>query len=185
MIDVKKLEKQNNVRINVFRLNDSSKIFPYYISEYGLTIQNFDDRTIDVLELCSFRGNHYTWIKNLSKALRLQISPSTHVQYLICRRCLFTCYSSSKYADHVALCQEHKIQAISLPRLNCPKKMDKFSYSKKCNVTEKECEFPYYFYADIECLLVPEGNDLHESNKSGETVINKHVPSAMAYVCAR
>ena len=123
--------------------------------------------------------------KNLSRSLKMQISLTTHVQYLICRRCLFTCFSILKYADHVALCQEHKIQAISLPQFNSPKQLDKFSYSKTCNVTQYECEFPYYFYADIECLLVPEGNDLHESVKSGETVINKHIPSAMAYVCAR
>ena len=130
LIDVKKLEKQNDVRINVFRLNEGNKIFPYYVSEYGLSNKNFDDRTIDVLELCSSRGNHYAWIKNLSRALKLQISPTSNVLHLICRRCLFSCFSHSKYADHVALCQEHKIQAISLPRLNGPKKWTNFRIQK-------------------------------------------------------
>ena len=183
--DVQRMEKNNKIRINIFRLNEGNKIFPYYISEYG--DDNFD-KIVDVLELCSHKGNHFVWIKSLSRALFRQISPNANSKVHICRRCLFNCYSAHKYDEHIRLCKEHKIQAISLPRLNCPKKLDKFSYSKDCAITERECELPFYMYADIECLLKPsnEDDDVEmTSSKPGEKVINRHEPSSMAYICVR
>jgi len=71
---VKKIEKLNDVRINVFRINASNKIFPYCISAHREDDPEFDNqRIIDVLELCSSRGNHFAWIRSLTAALRRQI----------------------------------------------------------------------------------------------------------------
>ena len=182
--DLSKLEKLNDIRINVFRLNDSNKYFPYKISEYKSSEPDFD-RIIDVLELTSPQGNHFVWIKNIHKAMSKQIRQKTNNLYFLCRRCLFSCYSEKKFAFHTELCELRKIQAVSLPKLGCPKKTDQFSYGKGNYVTEKECEFPFYFYADIECLLELENLELHEATKSGETTVHRHTPSAMSYICVR
>ena len=184
LADLSKLEKLNDIRINVFRLNEANKFFPYKISDFKISEPDFD-RIIDVLELCSPQGNHFVWIKNIHRAISRQIRQKSNQAYFLCRRCLFSCFSEKKFEFHAELCKSHKIQAVTLPKFGCAKKTDQFSYGKGSNITEKECEFPFYFFADIECLLEEENQALHEASKSGETIVHRHTPSAMAYTCVR
>ena len=189
MRDVEKLEKNNDIKIHVFRLNEKGeKIFPYKISQYK--IKNLDieadeeDYIIDVLQLIDKKNaekSHFCWIKSLHKAIYSQTS--NHNRLNLCRRCLFRCSSAHKFARHRELCSNHKVQAVRFPRKNCPTRGDIFSYIKgeKSCVTEKESRAPYVMYADLEAVLAPVSIQCGAKTK----IVQRHLPSAMSYIVTR
>jgi hypothetical protein len=190
MRDIERLEKNNDLKINIFRLNETlSNIFPYKMSHYKIKDGDADEesRTIDILQLLDSKKvgfSHFCWLKNLHRALKMQVSPTN--AFKLCRRCLYRCVSVIKFDRHVELCKNHKIQAVSLPRKNCPKKSDIFSYihGDESGVTEKECRAPWVMYSDIEAILTPVS--LSENEKTAKTsIVNRHEPSAMSYIVTR
>lgn len=114
-----------------------------------------------------------------------------HKTWYICYNCLFSCVTKSKYLEHVELCYQHKPQKITLPKKNCPKKGNIMAYIKdvdnnnKAKVTEYENKAPFVFYFDSECILRPTTADVHDSTKTGTTIIDEQIPSACGYSVAR
>jgi len=147
---LKEIEEKNDRALNIFRLTPSDKIFPHRISSNDVC----DEKVVDLLELCSTEGSHYVLITHLRRLIRGQYSRHNGSTELICRRCLYVCFTDSVYERHRELCLQHKLQAVTLPRKDCPKGGDKFRYLKDSSpnspgVTDKECMLPFTIFCDI------------------------------------
>ena len=183
-----RIEKQNDIFINVFRLNEEEKVYPFRLGTVD-TLANASN-IVNLLELTSVTGNHYVLITSLTALLRRQLNLSRNPRY-ICPRDLFSCQSQAKFIRHQELCRDNSVQAVSLPRANCPRKSDKFAYIKDRSagsprVTEFEVEMPFCFYSDIECVLPPISTAARSGPETPSTLeVTTHEPSCMAYSVTR
>ena len=100
--DIPKIEKMNNLSINVLS-NEQKEIIPIYVSKqkhipYEEIIDLFlikNEDTEDSPEVVS-NDSHYCWIKNINRLLGNELSNHTGNQH-ICRRCFVHFSVKHKY----------------------------------------------------------------------------------------
>ncbi|XP_030751512.1 uncharacterized protein LOC115879024 [Sitophilus oryzae] len=153
---IPRFEKQNNLSINVYRLeqlNKSFNVIPTHLTKNKLErhinllmIQDnyfSSDNEEQIFTPVKF---HYVWIKNLSRLVSSQINKK-HGKKIICDRCLHYFYDEDKLNLHLK---------------------DYFSFKTKV---------PFTIYADSECLLIPT-----EDNKTKNTQkYQSHIPFSVGY----
>ena len=162
--DITKLEKLNNIRINVFRLSSAKNVMPWRISN-----ELFDD-TINLLELINGSNHHYVYVKKLGNLVSNYSENTKRTRY-VCERCLYTTLYKTVYEDHIDMCKHHRIQ-----KTYCPKEEKAtLSYTKTdaCKVTRYEAESAFVCFADFECALKPTNDD--------DIVLNQHQPISAVY----
>ena len=100
---INKLEKQNNLSINVYgpkvSFDNKLTIFPYYISD-----QPKDIKRINLLLISEEENNHYCWIKNLNRLLCNQNNKHNE-QTHFCDRCLYGFTKEDLLINHKEDCE--------------------------------------------------------------------------------
>ena len=178
---LERVERQNDLGINVFRLWKDDKVAPFRKAKDDVA----SGRLVNLLQLTSETGYHFVLITDLHRLLCCQISPTN--SFHLCHRCFYTCLSDALWSTHQALCANQKTQEIRLPPKNCPRKTVKFSYLLEdglhaSRVKEIECPLPFAIFADVECILEPAGGSL---DQVGSGVQQIHRPIAVAYAASR
>ncbi|KAK5637863.1 hypothetical protein RI129_000146 [Pyrocoelia pectoralis] len=165
--DIKKFEKLNNLRINLYCLKGKN-VVPFLLSE------NRDREPINLLALAcneSARDDtylHFTWIKNMSALFSKQLSKNRHKK-CICNRCL-NHFSSNAYLEkHLKHCNDITKCATRLPNeTNKYLEFKHFSYQEKV---------PFVLYADLESIL----EKCPDNQNANTRLCDKHVPFSIAY----
>lgn len=103
---------------------------------------------------CSDETNsRYCWIKSLSALVQRQITKNCRKIYT-CDRCLTICRSVERLENHEENCKNYDFVNISLPRKD--RNFVKFpDYNNSLRV-------PHVIYADFECILEKQENDIYE-----------------------
>ena len=151
--DVSKVEIQNGLAINVFGYEGN--LYPLYLSERQET-------PINLL----LHDNHFTWIKNFSRACENKNKRATHY----CFRCLSAHKTADSLQHHSERCQVMKPVPVVMPTA-------KDSILKYTNLKHRMVA-PYIIYADTEAIIEP----MEEQHGSSTVRTARHVPCSIRYV---
>ncbi|XP_043478219.1 uncharacterized protein LOC122508763 [Leptopilina heterotoma] len=163
--DVSKIEAQNNISVNVYRLikkDEKFTVAPLHLSSQKKVIhvnllrvedhyidENLkseeEEEEVDDQKIISF-NYHYVYIKDLSTLVSTQLSGHRGKKY-ICDRCLHYFYDELKLSEHAEICQKMNVTSIKLPE---PGK----NFVEFKNYQNKE-RVPFIIYADCESILIP------------------------------
>nr|CAH7715697.1 unnamed protein product [Callosobruchus chinensis] len=187
--DIPKLEKMNNLSINVFTL-EKKEVVPVFLSqsEFLTTVNllmlpvssfyypndNSDDDDGDIqMELSKNIQNfkafyHFALIKDLSRLLRRQTTDLNHKRFY-CDRCLNRFYSQESLNKHIFTCRKMNKTKITPP--SGDEKYISFSDFKN------KQKVPFVIYADLETIL----KDYKDSNTGSIKKYQKHIPCSIAY----
>ncbi|XP_065180192.1 uncharacterized protein LOC135810627 [Sycon ciliatum] len=150
--DVPKVELQNGLAINVFGYEGN--LYPLYLSERQET-------PINLL----LHDNHFTWIKNFSRACENKNKRATHY----CLRCLSAHKTADSLQHHSERCQVMKPVPVVMPTA-------KDSILKYTNLKHRMVA-PYIIYADTEAIIEP----MEEQHGSSTVRTARHVPCSIRY----
>ena len=157
--DYGKIEKQNNICINVFYYeNENGLIYPVHLSD-----QKFRD-SVDLL-LISDENKSHVYIKDFN---RFMCNKAKNKKEYFCKCCL-QCFISEK-----VLIEDKKNCLV----INGKQSIKSGSISFKNYF--KQLTVPFKIYADFECLL----KGVKSSNKNSGSYTEKyqdHVPCSFAY----
>ena len=161
--DYCKIEKQNNICINVFCYKNRI-IYPRYIS--GEKFSN----CMDLLLIFEENKSHYVYIKDFNR-LMFNKAKNKNKNYF-CRYCL-QCFTSKNVLT------EHKENCLVIKgKQNV--KLGKGSISFK-NYS-KQLPAPFKIYADFECILRPTlSKRVCNKNSSYTEKYQDHIPCSFAY----
>ena len=173
--DVPKFDKMNELRINVYGIEEDKKskkgeIVPLYLSKeksrcptiHLLIIEDFDEEDDQ-----SNPVYHFSWIKNLSRLVKSQFRKE-HRHAWFCDRCLCHFKLEKSFNNHGIDCENvNKCRAI------LPKDKDKILKLKNHRYKES---VPFVVYADIESLLEPVDNEQIDM-----AAYQKHVSTSVAF----
>ncbi|XP_065183200.1 uncharacterized protein LOC135814066 [Sycon ciliatum] len=154
--DVSKVEIQNGLAINVFGYEGN--LYPLYLSERQET-------PINLL----LHDNHFTWIKNFSRACENKNRHATHY----CFRCLSAHKTADSLQHHSERCQVMKPVPVVMPTA-------KDSILKYTNLKHRMAA-PYIIYADTEAIIEP----MEEQHGSSTVRTARHVPCSIRYAAIR
>jgi len=143
--DLPKFEKLNNIKINVFEIENKKPVTIY--NNYN----NRDCETIiDLLLIRSDEKEHFVWIKNFDRFMR----PANNFKhtYHHCRYCLNACYQKVEDLNkHIENCRKYEAVRCVLPT----EKNNKMRFKNVCNTFKH----PFYIVADFESTLIPYHDD--------------------------
>ena len=131
-----KIEKKNNIRINVFSYEEKQP-YPIYVSK-----EKFEDH-IELLLITKDENKHYVLIKDFNKFMYQQTKHKERKHF--CMHCL-QCFSSERVLNnHKDNCiQVNGIQAVNMP--------DKDNNILKLSNFHKQQQVPFVIYADFEAI---------------------------------
>ena len=94
--DIPKIENMNDIKFNVFGVDDRQSIYPLYISN------KICDKTCNLLLIENDNKNHYVWIKDFNKLINTQ-SKDGH-KLFFCYYCLQHFTSENILKNHTEFC---------------------------------------------------------------------------------
>ncbi|XP_018402799.1 PREDICTED: uncharacterized protein LOC108779790 [Cyphomyrmex costatus] len=160
--DIAKFERLNDVSINVYGI-ENNEILPLRLTDEK------KERHVNMLYLQDGDNDgHFTWIKNLSRLVRSQVTKNKN-KIFFCDRCLHYYSSNEKLESHAVDCQKLNKCAIRLP---CEDK----KWLEFCNHSMKE-RAPYIVYADLECVL----RKMEDTAASSSYAYQRHEVFSIAY----
>ena len=161
---INKIEKQNNIRINLFGYEEKQK-FPIYISQ-----EKFQDH-LELLLINKDRKNHYVLVKNFNKFMFDQTKHNCKKHF--CMYCL-QCFSREDVlAEHVKNCLSiNGKQAIKMP-----KKGQHVNFRNY----HKQIPAPFVIYADFEAITEKVHGCLPNNEKSYTEAYQKHIDCGYGY----
>ena len=161
---INKIEKQNNIRINLFGYEEKQK-FPIYISQ-----EKFQDH-MELLLINKDKKNHYVLIKNFNKFMFDQTKHNCKKHF--CMYCL-QCFSREDVlAEHVKNCLSiNGKQAIKMP-----KKGQHVNFRNY----HKQIPAPFVIYADFEAITGKVHGCLPNNEKSYTEAYQKHIDCGYGY----
>ena len=134
MKDIPKIENMNDIKFNVFGVDDKQSIYPLYISN------KICDKTCNLLLI----ENHYVWIKDFNKLMNTQ-SKDGH-KLFFCNYCLQHFISENRLKNHTEVCLKiNGAQKVKMPSKN--KNIFFTNYHKQLMAL-------FVIYADFECITV-------------------------------
>ena len=166
---VNKIEKKNNIRINVFSYEEK-QLFPIHISK-----ESFEDH----MELLLITGeseaeyrSHYVLIRDFNKFMNNQTKHKERKHF--CMHCL-QCFSSERVLnDHKENCiTVNGTQAINMP--------DKNNNILKFNNFHKQQAVPFVIYADFEAITEKIQGCRQYDEKSFTEAYQKHTDCGYGY----
>ena len=153
--DIKKFEKLNNIKINVFQYEPTDKNF-----ERLRTVYNNRNRNEVVCNLLLLRDEdkyHFCWIKSLSKLLRTN---DNHDKRYWCSQCLCKSYETQdKLNQHLKICNNHEAVAAEMPKADGKENIIKFKNYNNMFM------HPFGVYIDFESTL----EEFHDDNTECDT----------------
>ena len=160
-----KIEKQNEININVFGYEDKQK-YPIYVSK-----EKYND-CMNLLLIQKDEKKHYILIKDFKKFMFNQTKHKERKHF--CMLCL-QCFSSERVlTDHKENCiQVNGTQAVKMP--------DKNHNILKFNNFHKQQPVPFVIYADFEAITEKISGCKHNDDKSYTEAYQKHTDCGYAY----
>ena len=161
---INKIEKQNNIRINLFGYEEKQK-FPIYISQ-----EKFQDH-MELLLINKDKKNHYVLIKNFNKFMFDQTKHNCKKHF--CMYCL-QCFSREDVlSEHIKNCLSiNGKQAIKMP--------EKGQHVSFRNY-HKQIPIPFVIYADFEAITEKVHGCLPNNEKSYTQAYQKHIDCGYGY----
>ena len=161
---ISKIEKQNNICINLFGYEEKQK-FPIYISK-----EKYQDH-MELLLITEGENKHYVLIKDFNKFMFNQ-TKHEHRKYF-CMYCL-QCFSREDVLT------EHKNNCISIngkQAINMHEKGDKVYFKNR----HKQLPVPFVIYADFEALTGKIQGCQPNNEKSYTKAYQKHTDCGYGY----
>ena len=161
---INKIEKQNNICINLFGYEEK-QTFPIYISK-----EKYQDH-MELLLITEGENKHYVLIKDFNKFMFNQ-TKHEHRKYF-CMYCL-QCFSREDVLT------EHKNNCISIngkQAINMPEKGDKVYFKNH----HKQLPVPFVIYADFEALTEKIQGCQPNNEKSYTEAYQKHTDCGYGY----
>ena len=155
--DIPKIERQNDISVNVLGFEDK-KFFPLYISPVRGT-----KHEIDLLYLqTTLNDSHYCYIKNLNRLLS-RTTPK-HNTYHLCRYCLQPFSSNRALHKHMEYCSRHEAQQTVLPEAGKDDTLQFRDFHTQFRV-------PYVIYCDLEAFSRPlNPSQLNDSSRTSSII---------------
>ena len=171
--DIPKVEKQNNLAINVFGY--ASVIHPLYLTKDHsaspinllLTTEVKDGKT----------NSHYTWIKDFN---RLCCNQNKHGgKTFFCTRCISGHSSERTLEEHLIYCK-----GVDAPPCHAvfPQKTKDTNPTIEFKNIQNMMKAPYVIYADTESIIKPTDNPNTDTNT---IQTSEHIPCSFAYAVVR
>ena len=161
---INKIEKQNNICINLFGYEEKQK-FPIYISK-----EKYQDH-MELLLITEGKNKHYVLIKDFNKFMFNQTKHEHRKHF--CMYCL-QCFSREDVLT------EHKNNCISINgkrAINMPEKGDKVYFKNH----HKQLPVPFVIYADFEALTEKIHGCQPNNEKSYTEAYQKHTDCGYGY----
>ena len=160
-----KIEKHNEININVFGYEEKQK-FPIYVSK-----EKYED-CMNLLLITENENKHYVLIKNFNKFMYNQTKHKERKHF--CMHCL-QCFSSERVlTDHKENClQVNGTQAIKMPT--------KDKNRLKFNNFHKQLTVPFVIYADFEAITEKIHGCQPNNDKSFTEAYQKHTDCGYGY----
>ena len=160
-----KIEKQNEININVFGYEDK-KPNPIYVSK-----EKYED-CMNMLLITENENKHYALIKDFNKFMYNQTKHKERKHF--CMYCL-QCFSSERVlTDHKENCiQVNGTQAIKMPTKN--------DNILKFNNFHKQLAVPFVIYADFEAITEKIHGCQLNNDKSYTEAYQRHTDCSFAY----
>jgi len=160
-----KIEKQNNIRINVFGY-ENKQPFPIYISK-----ERFEDQ-MNLLLITEDNNNHYVLIHNFNKFMYNQTLHKERKHF--CLYCL-QCFSSE---DVLERHRENCIVINGKQSIKMPEKGKNILHFENFH---KQLAVPFVIYADFEAITEKMHGCQPENNKSYTEAFQKHTDCGYGY----
>ena len=160
-----KIEKQNEININVFGY-ENKQPYPIYISKEKY------EKHMELLLITEDENKHYVLIKDFNRFMYNQ-TKHEHKKYF-CMHCL-QCFSSEEVLNnHKNNCiQVNGTQAIEMP--------NKDNNTLKFNNFHKQQPVPFVIYADFEAITEKISGCQPNNNKSFTDAYQKHTDCGFGY----
>ena len=160
-----KIEKKNNIRINVFGYEEKQP-YPIYISK-----EKYEDH-MELLLVTKDENKHYVLIKDFNKFMYNQTKHKERKHF--CMHCL-QCFSSERVLN------DHKDNCIQLNGTQAVKMPDKDNNILKFNNFHKQQQVPFVIYADFEAITEKIQGCQPNNDKSYTEAYQKHTDCGYGY----
>ena len=160
-----KIEKQNNIRINVFGFEEKQP-YPIYVSK-----EKFKDH-MELLLITENENKHYVLIKDFNKFMYNQTKHESRKHF--CMYCL-QCFSSERVLNN------HKDNCIQVNGTQAIKMPTKDNNILKFNNFRKQQPVPFVIYADFEAITEKIQGCQPNNDKSYTEAYQKHIDCGSAY----
>ena len=160
-----KIEKQNEININVFGY-ENKKPYPIYISK-----EKYEDH-MELLLTTENKNKHYTLIKDFNRFMFNQTQHKEKKHF--CMHCL-QCFSSEKVLNN------HKDNCIQVNGTQAVKMPDKNNNILKFNNFHKQQPVPFVIYADFEAIIEKISGCQPKDNNSYTESYQKHTDCGYGY----
>ena len=169
---IPKIEKQNNININLFGYNKT--IYPIYISK----AKNTDD--MDLLYIEEEEKQHYVYIKDFN---RLMFNFTKHKSKKhFCKNCFQCFYSEDVLGQHRTNCIEiNGVQAVEMPKPYIDKNGHKRAPCVYFRNHHRQLPVPFEIIADFECNTEKVSSCQQTESKSYTEKYQKHTACSFGY----
>ena len=172
-----KVERLNNLAINVFGYSQQAGVHPLYLTN------DLDHESINLLLLTEVKDgkvfSHYCWIKDFDKLCHDQTKHEHRLHY--CLRCISPHSSERTLQDHLVYCR-----GVDAPPCHAvfPEVDQETGYIPKTKFRhfQNMIKAPYVVYADTESIIRPTTTPTTNSNT---TQTSEHVPCSYFYIVVR
>ena len=160
-----KIEKQNEININVFGY-ENKQPYPIYISKEKY------EKHMELLLITEDENKHYVLIKDFNRFMYNQ-TKHEHKKHF-CMHCL-QCFSSEEVLNN------HKNNCIQVNGEQAIKMPDKNNNTLKFNNFHKQQPVPFVIYADFEAITEKISGCQPNNNKSFTEAYQKHTDCGFGY----
>ena len=160
-----KIEKQNEININVFGY-ENKQPYPIYISKEKY------EKHLELLLITEDDNKHYVLIKDFNRFMFNQTKHEHRKHF--CMYCL-QCFSSEE------VLKNHKDNCIQLNGEQAIKMPDKNNNTLKFNNFHKQQPVPFVIYADFEAITEKISGCRPNNNKSFTEAYQKHTDCGFGY----
>ena len=160
-----KIEKQNEININVFGY-ENKQPYPIYISKEKY------EKHLELLLITEDDNKHYVLIKDFNRFMFNQTKYEHRKHF--CMYCL-QCFSSEE------VLKNHKDNCIQLNGEQAIKMPDKSNNTLKFNNFHKQQPVPFVIYADFEAITEKISGCRPNNNKSFTEAYQKHTDCGFGY----
>lgn len=182
LTDIPKIEKQNDISINVFGLEynkekkQHSIVGPLYFTKACKSTH------VNLLMISNKTNSHYCYIKNMSRLVSKQISNQEHAIH-ICDGCLLHFPTLERLGNHRQNDCSHIVTELPNSEL---KKKNWFGHPSSNNKIKfdkfnKKLKIPFVIYADFEAFIKPINSCSNDPSKPFTENIQKHEVYSFGY----
>ena len=174
--DISKVEKQNNLAINVFGYSDEAGVHPLYLTK---------DLTRDPINLLLITEvkdgkvfSHYSWIKDFNRLCQDQTKHANRKHF--CLRCISPHSSERTLKEHLLYCKG--VDAAPCHAVFPQASEDGSPPTIQFKNIQHLMKAPYVIYADTESIIKPTDSPNTDTNT---VQTSEHIPCSFAYTVVR